>query len=281
MSKGTILVIGSSVDTITLKDGSREHAGFYLNEMVVPTQAVLAAGYDMVLATPSGLAPVLDPQSAVSSYFGDSEVALQQALDFVASYPAMQKPRSLRSVVDEGIDRYAAVYVPGGHPPMVDLMQDADLGETLRRFHEAGKLTVLLCHGPVALASAIPKAKEFRASLARGDMENAKTLAAGWPYAGYRMTVFSNDEERWVERTYMDGREVPFFVNDALRIAGGNVEVSGRGIFNSHVVQDRELITGQNPPSDQALAELFVRALQGAESRDSGTSKTLAAADVG
>jgi putative intracellular protease/amidase len=260
-SKGTILVIGSNADSITLKDGKKEHAGYYLNEMVIPPQTALQAGYQMVLATPNGAKPVMDPQSAVASYFGNSDDTLQRALEFVASYPAMRSPHSMRSIINQGLDEYVAVYVPGGHPPMIDLMEDADLGEILRHFHHERKPTVLLCHGPIAIAAALPRAKEFRAALAQGDEERAKGLAVDWIYSGYRMTVFSNDEEHWVEDTYMGGREVPFYVNDALRIAGGKVEVSDQGIFKSHVVQDRELITGQNPPSDQALAALFLQAL--------------------
>jgi putative intracellular protease/amidase len=264
-TKGTILVIGSNADSITLQDGGKEHAGYYLNEMVIPPRTVLDAGYDMVLATPNGKKPIMDPQSAVAAYFGDSRDELQKALAFVEDYPAMQSPISLRSAIDRGLDQYAAVYVPGGHPPMVDLMEDADLGEILRFFHVNSKLTVLLCHGPIAMTAALPNAKEFRTALAQGDEQQARKLAADWVYSGYRMTIFSNDEERWVEDTYMAGRKVPFYVNDALRFAGGKVEISDQGIFKSHAVQDRELITGQNPPSDQALAELFLQALNRAE----------------
>jgi putative intracellular protease/amidase len=259
--KGTILVIGSSADSITLKNGDKEHAGYYLNEMVIPTQTVLKAGYEMVLGTPNGKKPVMDPQSAVASYFGGSDDELQKALAFVGSFSAMQNPMSLRDAINQGLDKYIAVYVPGGHPPMVDLMDNADLGEILNYFHNKGKLTVLLCHGPIAITAALPKAKEFRAALMRGDETQAGELAAGWIYSGYRMTIFSNDEEHWVEDTYMGGRKVPFYVNDALRIAGGKVEISNHGIFKSHAVQDRELITGQNPPSDLALSALFLQAL--------------------
>jgi hypothetical protein len=53
-SKGKILVVGSSADSLTLKDGRKEHAGYYLNEMVIPVQAAIDAGYEMVLATPKG-----------------------------------------------------------------------------------------------------------------------------------------------------------------------------------------------------------------------------------
>jgi putative intracellular protease/amidase len=260
-SKGTILVVGSNADSITLKNGDKEHAGYYLNEMTIPTRTALEAGYDMVLTTPNGKRPVMDPQSAAASYFGGSDDELKKALAFVESFPAMRSPISLRAAINQGLDQYIAVYVPGGHPPMVDLMDNADLGEILNYFHNEGKLTVLLCHGPIAITAALPKAKEFRAALVRGDEEQARKCAVGWIYAGYRMTIFSNDEEHWVEDTYMGGRKVPFYVNDALRIAGGKVEISDQGIFKSHAVQDRELITGQNPPSDLALAALFLQAL--------------------
>ena len=44
-SKPTILVIASSVDSFTLKDGRKEHTGYYLNELDIPVQAALDAGY--------------------------------------------------------------------------------------------------------------------------------------------------------------------------------------------------------------------------------------------
>lgn len=266
-SKPTILVIASSADSITLKDGRQEPIGYYLNELVIPVQAALDAGYQMVLATPSGSKPIMDPASASASHFGGSEVALRKALDFANNYPAMLNPRSFRSVIGEGLDKYVGFFAPGGHPPMVDLMQDPDLGEILRHAHSTATTTALLCHGPIASTAAMPKAKEFRAALIAGSTEEAKRLAEGWQYAGYRMTVFSNDEEHWAEEHLMGGGKAPFYVNDALKIAGGDVSISDKGIFTPLVIEDRELITGQNPPSDHAMAEYFVRALDRAISK--------------
>jgi putative intracellular protease/amidase len=266
-SKPTILVIASNADSITLKDGRKEHAGYYLNELVIPVLAALDAGYEMVLATPNGTRPVMDPQSATAAHFGGSEAELRNALDFMSTHPAMQNPRSFRSVIEEGLDKYVGFFAPGGHPPMIDLMQDADLGEILRHAHSAGKPTALLCHGPIAIAAAMPKAKEFRAALVAGKPEEARKLAQGWQYAGYRMTIFSNDEERYVEERLMDGGKLPFYVNDALKIAGGEVSISDKGIFQPFLIEDRELITGQNPPSDHLMAQYFVRALDRATSK--------------
>lgn len=261
MSNNTILVIASSMDSLILKDGRKVDIGYYLNELAIPVMAALDAGYHMVLATPDGNKPVMDPASAIASHFDDDEETLEKALNFANTYPAMQTPRSLRSVIEDGLDQYIGFYVPGGHPPMADLMQDSHLGEILRYAHSTGKTTALLCHGPIAIAAAIPKAKEFRAALVAGKSDEAKRLAVGWQYAGYRMTVFSNDEEHWAEEHLMDGGKAPFYVNDALKLAGGDVSISDKGIFQPFIIEDRELITGQNPPTDHAMAERLVNAL--------------------
>ncbi len=90
--KGTVILVASSVDTIILKDGSTDRIGFYLNELTIPMQAVVAAGYEIVLATPKGNKPVLDKSSAIAEHFGNNEEALNKALEFVEKYPAMQNP---------------------------------------------------------------------------------------------------------------------------------------------------------------------------------------------
>jgi len=258
-TKGKILIVGSSVDTFELKNGQKVAAGYYLNELAIPAQAAVDAGYEIVLATPKGTQPVVDQHSLAADHFGGSEKALQAALDFVATNPGMQNPRSIRAAIDEGLGNYVGVFLPGGHPPMIDLMQDPDLGEVLRHFHAESKPTALLCHGPIAVTAAMPKAGAFRAALVAGDTQAAEAAAQDWQYAGYRMTVFSNDEEQYVEENILDGSKVPFYVVDALKAAGGKVNV--KGVFEVNVVEDRELITGQNPPSDHAIAGLFVKAL--------------------
>ncbi|MET1057362.1 MAG: type 1 glutamine amidotransferase domain-containing protein [Pedobacter sp.] len=259
--KGTVLVIASGTDTIILKDGTAAETGFFLNELAVPVSAVLKAGYDVILATPKGNIPVVDAKSLDVTHFDNKEQEYQKALDFIHNHPAVQNPVSFREAIDSGLDRFAGVFVPGGHPPMVDLMQDAELGEIFRHFHSTAKPTALLCHGPVAITAAVNNPAQYREALITGDNNTAKKLAEGWIYEGYRMTVISNEEEYFAEEHLLGNRKVPFYVANALSIAGGLLEKSANGIFTPHVVQDRELITGQNPPSDKGLAELFVKAL--------------------
>jgi putative intracellular protease/amidase len=259
MSKGTVLLVASNASEIEVVGGQMKPTGYYLNELVVPVMAVLNAGYDVVLATPSGGKPHLDKVSDIAGHFGGSEERLKAARDFIASNPIMQSPRTLRSVIDGGLDKYVALFVPGGQAPVVDLMQDPDLGEILRYFHANKKISAFLCHGPISTLSAMPKAKEFRAALVSGDTAKAKELAKGWQYAGYNMTIFANAEEKWVEDDILHAK-MYFHMVDALQTAGAKVTTAPK-IFEPNLVVDRELITGQNPASDHKMGEALVAAL--------------------
>jgi putative intracellular protease/amidase len=174
----------------------------------------------------------MSPRSAAQAFFADD--------------PSMNKVRTLRSVIEEGLENYAGIFVPGGQAPVVDLMQDPDMGEILRVCHAEKKPTALLCHGPIALIAAMPSAPEFRAAMLAGDTAKARELAKGWQYAGYKMTIFSNTEEKVV---------------DALEVAGGEV-ITTEVDFEPNVIVDRELITGQNPRSDHLTDAKLVEALE-------------------
>ncbi len=150
MSKGKVVVAGSNATRIEIQGGGTGPTGQYLNETVVPAMALVEEGYDVVLATPDGSKPHIDPVSDVAQHFGGDQAAYKRGRAFFDTHPAMVNVRTLRSIVDEGLDNYAGVFVPGGQAPIVDLMQDPDLGEILRHFHERGKPTALLCHGPIA-----------------------------------------------------------------------------------------------------------------------------------
>lgn len=259
MSKGKVLVIGSNATRIEIQGGKWAATGQYLNETVVPALAVIEAGYDIVLATPNGAKPHIDAASDSAKYFDGDEAAYRRGKAFFADSPEMNEVRTLRSVIEEGLDSYVGVFVPGGQAPGVDLMQDADLGEILRHFHEKAKPTALLCHGPIAVTAAMPHAREFRAALIAGDAVKAAEWAKDWQYAGYRMTVFSNSEEQIVEEHVLNAK-LHFNVADALQAAGGEVSTTEVN-FAPHVIEDRELITGQNPRSDHPLTAKFVAAL--------------------
>src|SRR5262245_44623796 len=187
-TKGIVLVLGSNATRIEVQGGGTCRTGNYLNETVVPAMALIEAGYHLVLATPNGTKPHIDKASDSVVHFGGDQAAYARAKDFWANDPAMNQIHTLRSVIEDGLDGYAGVFVPGGQAPVVDLMQDPDVGEILRHVHESSKPTALLCHGPIALVSAMPRAREFRAALIAADENKAKAWATGWQYTGYKMT---------------------------------------------------------------------------------------------
>jgi putative intracellular protease/amidase len=259
MSKARVLVVGSNATRIEIQGGGTGPTGQYLNETVVPAMALVEAGYEIVLATPNGTQPFIDPVSDVAQHFDGDEAAYDRGRSFFDNDPAMVNVRTIRSVIDEGLDNYAGVFAPGGQGPVVDLMQDADLGEVLRHFHERGKPTALLCHGPIVSVAALPRAKDYRAALIAGDLSKASDLARDWQYAGYKMTVFSASEEKPIEDNVLHGK-LYFNMPDALSRLGGEVTTTPID-FSPHVIEDRELITGQNPRSDHPIAARLVAAL--------------------
>lgn len=252
--KGKILVVASSQNKMELADKSIMDVGFFLNEFAVPAQYLAARGYEIVLATPSGEMPTMDRDPNDKKFFHGDEIARADAETFFHSL----QPISLRDVIDGGLDEYVGVFVPGGHAPMTDLMQDENLGTILRYFHAQNKPTAFICHGPVAALATLPNAGAYRAALVNNDAKAAMENAKDWIYAGYNMTVLS-DAEEWPGEV-KKGAQMPLHVEQALQIAGAKMHVEGMNV--SHVVRDRELITGQNPASDIALAKEFDKALQ-------------------
>jgi putative intracellular protease/amidase len=259
-AKGKVLVLVSSGHGLPLKDGKvYAGAGYYLNELTVPVRALMKEGYEITFANPKGNTPQLDVHSAVPDFFGGDEAKLQDYLKFKDSLTGLKNPTPIADVIASGLDQYDAVFVPGGHGPMIDLLDDPNAGIVMRHFHQTSKPTAVLCHGPISLLSALPNSVEVVDLLKAGDYYAARTKAKEWIYAGYKMTIFSTAEEQQREPMEIGGR-VLFYPDFALLTAGGNVSVLPP--WQSYVIQDRELISGQNPFSDEALLKLLLPALQ-------------------
>lgn len=259
MSKGKVLIIGSNATRIETRDGRTGATGQYLNETVVPMLALIDAGYEVVMATPNGNKPHIDEASDSAEHFGGDIAAYEKAKAFWANDTSMNSGLTLRGAIEQGLDNFAAIFIPGGQGPVVDLMIDPDMGEIARHFHEKSKPSAYLCHGPMATVAAMPHAREFRSALIAGDEAKAREWAKGWQYAGYRMTVFSDTEEKVVE-DYILHAKLYFNMIEALTAAGGDVSKT-KVDFEPNVVIDRELITGQNPRSDHPIAKALIEML--------------------
>ncbi|ELQ6222456.1 type 1 glutamine amidotransferase domain-containing protein [Cronobacter turicensis] len=257
----SVLVVLSDADHLDLKDGKVFPTGFYLNELMQPVKRLLDAGHQVTFATPNGLAPTLDKSSDDKMYFNNDVNAWRThraLLDKLRLTSPVSSPViSLARAAQRGYGEFDAIYIPGGHAPMQDLLTSPALGQALAAFHAAGKPTALVCHGPIALLSTLPDAPAFTRQLAETGHAAAQR---GWIYAGYRMTVISNAEEEIAKGLLPKGGAMKFYPQTALEQAGGKYS-SNSEPFTSHIVTDRELITGQNPASATAVAQALLERL--------------------
>lgn len=259
-SRGEVLVVMSGAHILDLADGKPYATGYYLNEVAIPLKALIDAGYAPVFADPNGDTPSMDASSNVDKFFGGDAAKRFAAMRLLDSLPGFHHPLKLSTVVGH-TQKYKAVFVPGGHAPMVDLARDKDLGAILREFHQTGRPTALICHGPMALISTLPETERFNAALNKGDKAALPQFAHRFPYAGYHVAVFSKTEEQQIEAPQLGG-PAPYYNDEALSAAG--LQVQNASPWTPKVVVDREVITGQQPFSDHAFADALLAKLNGA-----------------
>ncbi|MDI2125590.1 type 1 glutamine amidotransferase domain-containing protein [Yinghuangia seranimata] len=223
MSK--ILFVMTGVDYWTLADGTKHPTGFWAEEVVTPYEALTAAGHEVVVATPGGVAPTPDAGS-LSAGANGGEAGAARIAEALASFESLRAPLTLSEV---DVDDYAAVVYPGGHGPMEDLAVDADSGRVLTEALASGRPLAVVCHGPAALLAA----------------RNADGTS---PFAGYRLTGFTNAEE--TQAGFAD--KAKWLLQD--RLVGLGADFREGEPWAPHVEVDRNLVTGQNPASSGPLA---------------------------
>jgi putative intracellular protease/amidase len=256
-TKGQVLVVMSGAHLLNLQDGKVYATGYYLNELATPLNALINAGYTPVFASPNGDAPTMDASSNNAKFFGGDDAKRMETLKFVDGFQGLRHPLKLSAIAGH-TQNYVGVFVPGGHAPMVDLVKDKNLGRILLSFHDAKRPTALICHGPMALLSTLPQSEKFDEALVAGDTASLSALAHGWPYAGYKVTVFSKAEEQQIEEPQLGGR-APYYNDEALAAAGAQIQNADS--WKPNVVVDREVVTAQQPFSDTAFADAFVAKL--------------------
>ncbi|MDS1269284.1 type 1 glutamine amidotransferase domain-containing protein [Lipingzhangella sp. LS1_29] len=229
----TILFVISASDHWTLIDGSTHPTGYWAEEVATPYRVLTEAGHTVVAATPGGVVPTPDPTSLTPESTGGADNAAQIRAT-LAEFATLNAPLRLEDVSARD---YAAVFYPGGHGPMEDLAVDPTSGELLTTTVDSGIPLGVLCHAPAALLA-------------------ARRADGSWPFAGYRMTGFTNTEES--QAGLAD--QAPWLLQDRLTELGADFVSASP--WSSHVVADRGLYTGQNPASSAELARTILGAIQ-------------------
>jgi len=217
-----VLFVTTSADSL----GPGHPTGLWLDEFTVPYMALSKAGVTISVASPKGGPVPIDPKSI------PSEAKRSKW------YPALIALLNTHKLSETSADGLDAIFVPGGHGPMMDLTHDADLQRLIAELDANGKVVAAVCHGPASLL-------------------NVRKADGHLFLEGRQVSGFTTIEERLTGL----GEVVPFMLEDALRLRGANFS-SALLPFVPYVVRDGNLITGQNPASTAKVASALLAALQ-------------------
>jgi putative intracellular protease/amidase len=131
---------------------------------------------------------------------------------------------------------FDAIFYPGGHGPMFDLVENKDSIQLIEEFYATEKIVAAVCHGPAVLTNTFLGARPL--------VENK------------HVTGFSNNEEGIMNLT----QSMPFPLETGLKQRDAIYSTSEEA-WAPHVVVDGRLITGQNPNSAREVAEALAQAL--------------------
>ncbi|HEV8283760.1 MAG TPA: type 1 glutamine amidotransferase domain-containing protein [Chitinophagaceae bacterium] len=228
MKSTKVLFITTSHDKM---GDTNDMTGVWLEEIAVPYYLFKEAGADITLASPNGGRVPLDPKSLsviLSTFSTRRFLKDQEAMNFLSNSHPLEEINA---------NNFDVVFLPGGHGPMWDLADNKRLNQLLEAFNNENKPIGAVCHGVVCL-------------LALKNNEGEVLIK------GKQLTCFSNSEEELSGLTGI----VPFLIETKLLSLGG-VYSKGEN-YVSHVVEDGNIITGQNPASSKEVARKIIALVQ-------------------
>ena len=220
----TLLIVLTSHSQLGDSD---EKTGFWLEEFATPYYVFLDAGVKITLASPKGGQPPIDPRSLSEESQTDS------TRRFLSDDDAQRALAYTKKISELSADGFDAIFYPGGHGPLWDLVSDQDSIRLIKSFWVQGKPVSAVCHAPAALL-------------------NVKDAQGEFILSNKNVAGFSNAEEAAINLTGV----VPFLLEDELISRGG--QYSRAENFQPYVVTDGNLITGQNPASSEGVAKAVI-----------------------
>ncbi|SDF02860.1 Putative intracellular protease/amidase [Pricia antarctica] len=224
-----VLIVLTSHNTLGT---TGEKTGFWIEEFASPYYVLSDSGAEITIASPKGGQPPVDPKSESK----DAQTPFTER--FYKDNVAIDKVAHSFKLSDIKEDDFDAVFYPGGHGPLWDLAIDKTSIKLIEAFYTHQKPIAFVCHAPAALV-------------------NVKAVNGEPLVKGKQITGFSNTEEEAVQLTDV----VPFLLEDELTKHGAHYTKGAD--WASYVKQDGLLITGQNPGSSEAAAQLLLKALKG------------------
>lgn len=233
--KRKVLMVAANPSTSTVTGWP---VGFWWAELTHPYWTFTEAGWEVEIRSPEGGALAADGYSDPEDPSGYSAHDFL-SLGFKKSPTHAALIAATRSVDGVAPADYDAVFLVGGQSPMFTFRGNEKLQALVARFHEAGKVTALVCHGTCLLL-------ETRAST--GDL-----LVKGKTWTG-----FATSEEKFADG-FVGRRIQPFWIEDEARKIEGTSFVVDQA-FREFAVRDGLLVTGQQQYSGAAAARLVLEA---------------------
>jgi putative intracellular protease/amidase len=227
MAPMRILIVLTSHDR--LGDTDRQ-TGFWFEDFVSAWSIFADAGADIVLASPEGGAPPIDPDSDLPPL---SDAALRFKSDRCAR-DALSDTLSLDQIDPGDFD---GIFYPGGFGLLGDLVSDDRSIALIQAHNASGKPLGLVSHGPAALL--------------RVRKQDGILLIAG-----RHLTALSDTEAAGLKPSLPT-----LSLGKDLADLGALYSQAPAG--TSHVVRDGSLVTGQNSASAAGTAEALLKAIRG------------------
>ena len=209
--------------------------GVWLEEMASPYYAFKGAGFETQLASVKGGAPPVDPNSRWEDFYTSDAKRFDEDAEAQAAFKSTAAVSTLNAA---DLD---AIFLPGGHGPLVDCIENPDLIKLVDEMYAQGKVVSAVCHGPIGLV-------------------NCKKPDGTPLLQGQEATIFSDAEETQIDQHDNAKDELGWLCESKFRELGG--KYSSGDPWTSHVVTCGNLITGQNPQSSPATAQAVVNALK-------------------
>ena len=137
-----ILMVLTSHDKL---GNTARKTGFWLEEFAAPYYTFKEAGAEVVLASPKGGQPPLDPKSNEPNFQTELTHRFEADADAKAQLATTLRLDSIKA------EDFDTVFYPGGHGPMWDLAEDQTSIELIETMFRAGKTFALVCHSSGAL----------------------------------------------------------------------------------------------------------------------------------
>lgn len=221
-----VLIVETNVQAY---QGTTDPTGLWLGESAEFVDEMQQAGIAVDYVSPNGSFVPLDPRSL--KYTDEAIMTIYRNPDFIER--ALKNTLAPREIDPT---EYTAIYYTGGHGVMWDFPDNQEIQAIARAIYAHHGYLLSVCHGIAGLL-------------------NLQDEPGHYLIDGKNITGFTTAEEILAGKKNV----VPFLNRDVATSHGAHFQQ--KRFYTDYVVQDGQLITGQNPFSVRSVARQFIKEL--------------------